>query len=156
MLILAALAAISTSGCAHSSQPAEPTFRVVEGATYIPVTPAEAEYQKEAATLLLPPGYSWPQHSLPASESGSPEWYEVGYGRQAADSYWFCSWASTALKTADPQLRQRAVGTLGDIFHLYYYTHALVTSSQPLLQREVTNAQHGDFIALRTDVQLNC
>lgn len=153
---------VTLSGCGNAPQPEEPKYRVVAGATYMPASHAETEYAQESATLHLPPAHTWPAHSIAAThpatagESAAPEWYQVGYGRQAADRYWFCSWASTALTAADTESRTDAVIILGGIFALSYYTDTLDPPSRTLLRQEVTNAQHGNLTALRTDVQRNC
>jgi len=134
----------------------QPTYRVVNGATYIPVPTAETEYAREAAALQLPPRQAWPKHPLLATQSGTPEWYQIGYARQAADRYWFCSWASVAVHTADTVARQDAVTRLQAMLQLYYYTVALDGPSRPQLVTELATAQRGDLSMLSTDLKLNC
>jgi hypothetical protein len=129
---------------------------VVNGGTYVAVPTAELEYSKEASTLQLPPEHAWPRHPLLKSESGAPQWYQIGYAKQAADRFWFCSWASVAIDTSDTKVRHDAVKTLQGMTKLYYYTHALDAPSQPQLVNELTTAQRGDLTALRTDLQHNC
>ena len=150
------LACVALSGCAAKGPAKEPTYRVVNGATYLPATTAEREYTKEAATLRLPPSDEWPQSPVSGGTSAAPEWYQVGYGRQAADRYWFCKWADVALNTSDPHQRHNAVKTIHGILQLYYYKHALVRRSRPQLVEEVQSARRGDLTALREDVRLNC
>lgn len=156
--ILAVLVSISLTGCVATgaAAPREPTYRVVNGATYVPVPTAEQEYRKEAASLRLPPAHSWPQHPMLASEAGTPEWYQIGYARQAADRFWFCSWAAVATDTADTAVRHDAVQTLQGMLGLYYYTVALDPPSRPLLVTELATAQRGNLAALRNDLQRNC
>jgi hypothetical protein len=156
--LLAVLASVGLTGCVATgaATPREPTFRVVNGATYIPVPTADDEYSKEAATLRLPPQHSWPQHPMRASEAGTPDWYQVGYGRQAADRFWFCSWAAVAVGTADAKVRHDAVDTLQGMLRLYYYTVALDPPSRPLLVTELASAQRGNLAALSNDLQRNC
>ena len=156
--VLAVLLSAVLAGCAATNSAAvkQPPYRVVNGATYVPVATADREYSREAATLELPPAHAWPQDPLPKSDSGSPAWYEIGYARQAADRYWFCSWAAMAVNASDVRARREAVEALQGILRLYYYTNALDAHSRPQLAKEVTSAQKGDLTALRTDVQLNC
>lgn len=156
--IIAAAVSAGLSACASSgaSPPKQPAFRVVNGATYIPVATAKREYANEAATLQLPAALGWPRDPLAATESGQPEWYEIGYARQAADRYWFCSWSSVATKASDRKMRGTAVDTLQHMLKLYYYTNALDGPSRPQLVRELSTAKRGDLTALRNDLRLNC
>ena len=158
-LRLAAWAALATlTGCAMAgtSTVKQPTYRVVNGATYIPVPTAETEYAREAATLQLPPTQAWPKHPLLASEAGTPEWYQLGYARQAADRFWFCSWAAVAVRATDTSVRQDAVTRLQGMTELYYYTETLAAPSRPQLVTELTTAQRGDLTMLSNDLKLNC
>jgi hypothetical protein len=157
-MLLAVFASAGLTGCATTgaATPRQPTFRIVNGATYVPVPTAQDEYAKEAATLQLPAQHSWPQHPMRASEGGTPDWYQVGYGRQAADRFWFCSWASVAVGTADAKLRHDAVETLQGMLRLYYYTVALDAPSRPQPATELATAQRGNLAALSNDLQRNC
>jgi len=156
--VLTVVVSAGLAGCVATgaATPREPTFRVVNGQTYVPVPTADDEYAREAATLSLPAQRNWPQHPLRASEAGTPDWYQVGYGRQAADRFWFCSWAAVALGAADPKVRHDAVDTLQGMLRLYYYTVALDPPSRPQLLAELTTAQRGHLAALDTDLQRNC
>lgn len=154
----AALLSACLTGCASSgaSVPKDPPYRVVQGGTYVPGPTAELEYALEASTLKLPTGHSWPQHPMAKTLSGTPEWYQLGYARQAADRFWFCSWASVAVKTTDRKARHDAVLRLQEITKLYYYTNALDEPSQPLLLDELKTALRGDLSAVANDVEQNC
>lgn len=154
--LVAVLVSTGLSGCAATATPREPAYRVVNGETYVPVPPAEREYFDEAAKLKLPDSRQWPAQPFGMSEPGTPQWYQLGYGRQAADRFWFCSWASVAFLTSDPEVRRQAVDTAQGILRLYYYTDALAPPDRPQLVNEVTSAQHGDLTALSTDLHLNC
>jgi hypothetical protein len=153
---LALLAALTGCATAGTGGAREPAYRVVNGATYIPVPTAETEYSREAASLQLPPRQSWPKHPMLASEAGTPEWYQIGYARGAADRYWFCSWASVAVHASDTAVRQDAVDRLQEMKQLYYYTETLDGPSRPQLATELATAQRGDFAMLSTDLKLNC
>ena len=91
-LLAAGLVCLCLAGCTTSgaSPPKDPPYRVALGGTYVPGPTAELEYSLEASTLRLPAGHAWPQHPMPKPPSGTPEWYQLGYARQAADRYWFC------------------------------------------------------------------
>ena len=88
--------------------------------------------------------------------SGSPTWYEVRYGRQAADRYWFWDWALVSVTSTDARLRRQAVETLQQMLHLSYYTEALIPASRPQLAEEVRSARSGHLDELSTDLRLNC
>jgi hypothetical protein len=153
LVLLATLTGCATTG---TNGAREPAYRVVNGATYIPVPTAETEYSREAASLQLPARQAWPKHPFLASEAGTPEWYQIGYARQAADRFWFCSWASVAVHTADTAARQDAVNRLQEMKQLYYYTEALDGPSRPQLATELATAQRGDLAMLSNDLTLNC
>jgi hypothetical protein len=152
-LLSTCLAACTTT---EASVPKEPPYKVAQGGTYVPEPTAELEYALEASTLQLPAAHTWPQHPMPKPASGTPEWYQLGYAKQAADRFWFCSWAAVATSTTDPKTRHDAVLRLQDITKLYYYTHALDAPSQPLLLNELKAALRGDLSAVRTDLKQNC
>ncbi|MGA9858739.1 MAG: hypothetical protein WBQ18_12820 [Solirubrobacteraceae bacterium] len=154
---LALLAAIVVGGCAARSVPnSSATYRVIGGETYAPAPLATSEYVREAASLVLPVGDHWPATPVRLSEAGGADWYGIGYGRQAADRYWFCRWSSLAVTTRSNEVRNRAVSRLMAIFKLYYCVHALDAPSRPPLVAEMHQAQRGDLSALRTDVRQNC
>lgn len=156
--IVAALLFASLTGCATTaaSVAKEPPYKVVQGGTYVPGPTAELEYSLEATTLRLPAGHAWPQHPMAKSPSGTPEWYQLGYAKQAADRFWFCSWAAVAASTTDAKARHDAVLRLQGITKLYYYTNALDGPSRPLLLNELKAALRGDLGAVRNDLKQNC
>lgn len=124
------------------------------------LTPQQAtdEYRSEAATLALAPKWSWPEQPIEAvAPDGSGMVYQPGFGKQAADNYWYCSWASHAL-AARPDSKQRtaAITELGRMRSMYYYTTALDPESRPALDQVLKTAALGDMSALRRDVKLNC
>jgi hypothetical protein len=50
------------------------------------------QYRTEASSLTLAPGWNWPAFPVrDRAPDGSPVKYEDGWGKQAADQYWFCS-----------------------------------------------------------------
>jgi hypothetical protein len=154
------LVAAATAGCASANAlpSGQPTAaKYVDGVRYLPAAQATTEYFAEAAHLTLASGFRWPANPLPNSQDGSPKMYEVGFGRQAADRYWFCSWARTAVTApAASQTQRHAIGQLVKVKRLYYYTTALVPQSRPLLSTELARAAAGKLANLRTDVSLNC
>ena len=156
--LLSACLPVCLSACTstEASVPKEPPYKVVQGGTYVPGPTAELEYALEASTLQLPAKHSWPQHPMAKSLSGTPEWYQLGYAKQAADRFWFCSWASVAVSTSDAKARHDAVLRLQGLTKLYYYTHALDAPSQPLLVSELKAALRGDLSAVRNDLEQNC
>jgi hypothetical protein len=156
--IVAALLSACLPACAttEASVPKEPPYKIAQGGTYVPGPTAELEYALEASTLTLPVNHTWPQHPMAKSASGTAEWYQLGYARQAADRFWFCSWASVAVSTTEPKARHNAVLRLQGITKLYYYTNALDAPSQPLLVSELATALRGDLSAVQNDLDQNC
>ncbi|MCL6647789.1 MAG: transposase family protein [Chloroflexi bacterium] len=119
---------------------------------------ALAEYRAEAASLTLAPDWKWPASPVPShAPDGPATTYGKGWGRQAADSYWFCSWASRAL---DPKLpaaeRQQAIENALSIRTKYLYTTALAPDSKRALDRLLRNAAKGDTRDLRQYYEANC
>jgi hypothetical protein len=163
-LVLLAGVLATLAGCAVGAAtprasrpiPAPPSYRIVNGTKYVPVGTAEREYTAEASTLRLPAARTWQSHPLKSTDGGSPVWYQVGFGRQTADRYWFCGWAAVAAGTTHADVRRSAVATLQKMLHLYYYTTALAVPSRPQLVRELTSAQRGDLRELVNDLRLNC
>ena len=160
--IVAALLGAGLSTClaacttTEASVPKDPPYKIAQGGTYVPGPTADLEYALEASTLQLPAQHSWPSHPMPPSPSGGPEWYQLGYAKQAADRFWFCSWASVASTATDAKARHDAVLQLQGITKLYYYTHALDAPSRPLLLDELKAAVHGDLSAVENDLKQNC
>jgi hypothetical protein len=116
------------------------------------------EYRAEAASLRLAPGWRWPSAPVPShAADGRGVRYERGWGTQAADFYWYCSWTSRAI---DPRVsapaRRSAVGHVLEIRDRYYFTTALAPVSRPAFDRLLTKAARGDVRGLRRDYELNC
>jgi hypothetical protein len=155
VLVSAAAAGCASANALPSGQPTAAQY--VNGARYLPAAQATTEYFAEAAHLSLAPGARWPANPLPSSQGGDPKMYQAGFGRQAADRYWFCSWARAAVSApVASQARRHAITQLVKVKRLYYYTTALVPQSRPLLITELARAAAGKLADLRTDVSLNC
>lgn len=124
------------------------------------LTPAQTttEYRAEATTLTLAPGWSWPAAPIAdKANDGNGIVYEPGFGRQAADFYWYCSWVDRTLDTKlASTARQQALANVLAIKTKYYYTSALDPDSRPYVDNELRNAQLGDYALLENDFQLNC
>lgn len=119
---------------------------------------ARAEYRAEAASLTLAPGWRWPATPIPSTApDGRGMMYEVGFGRQAADRYWYCSWATRAVDArVGPSARRQAVATAVSLRDTYYFKKALAPESRPFVDDLLARAQRGDLSGLRRDVRLNC
>ena len=142
-------AAAALAGCGGDSEPALPPALTTQQATQ--------EYQSEARTLTLPAHASWPATPIAAkAPDGSGMIYEPGFGRQAADHDWYCSWARHTISSAPGRQRNKALSTLLTIRSRYYYTRALAADSKPAFDRVLDSASLGDMSALQTDVELNC
>ncbi len=146
LLPLALLLVAGLAGCASAPDP--PTYSVADVTT--------DEYHAEADRLELAPGWSWPADPIPATYRGDEIRYEEGYGTQAADQYWFCSWAQQALAApADSPARGEAVARLVELRDTYYF-EVLHPQSKPYVERELSLAEQGRLRLVRTDVAQNC
>ncbi len=129
---------------------------VVAGEPYGTAAKLDLEYHAEARRLELAPGWAWPSDPVSPTVDGHIMMYERGFGRQAADRFWFCSWAATASEArAGPEVRL-ALARLPEIFQLYYYRVSLAPSSRSGFRREILHAQDGNLAALKQDMRLNC
>ncbi|HET6915264.1 MAG TPA: hypothetical protein VJP41_00615 [Gaiellaceae bacterium] len=127
---------------------------------FVAYTPKETtrEYRAEAASLTLAPGWRWP--SVPIASKGPDGrgmMYQRGFGTQAADHYWYCSWASRALDThIKAAARRRAITMAASLRGTYYFKTALAPDSRPFVDNFLTRAERGHLAGLRRDVALNC
>jgi hypothetical protein len=125
--------------------------------SYTPIR-ATIEFRAEATSLRLAPGWSWPATPLAkTAPDGRGMMYERGFGKQAADHYWYCSWATRALDTRiTPADRAQSVETAVGLRKTFYFTNALAPESRPFVDDFLTRAQQGDLSRLARDVKLNC
>ena len=116
------------------------------------------EYRAEAATLTLAPGWTWPVAPIEdRAADGETIIYEPGFGRQAADFYWYCSWASRAIdRRLTASARTEAVDRVVSIRDKYYYTTSLAPESRPAFDELLANAERGRMTGLRRDYAVNC
>ncbi len=127
-----------------------------EGPPYLTAVEATEEFRSEAAGLTLAPGFEWPAQPIAATApDGAGMVYEKGFGRQAANHFWYCTWARTAL-TSEGAARNAALAQAVQIKDTYYYTTALAFESRPFFDRVLANAELGDLSGLSNDVNLNC
>ena len=116
------------------------------------------EYRKEAATLTLAHGWRWPMTPIASKgPDGGGMMYERGFGTQAADHYWYCSWASRAIDPhTEAASRQNAVKIAVSLRDTYYFKKALAPESRPFVDNLLSRAEHGELAGLERDVALNC
>ncbi|QYR23763.1 hypothetical protein KZ483_13230 [Paenibacillus sp. sptzw28] len=109
------------------------------------------EYRTEAASLTLAPGWKWPDSPVSShAPDGRDFMYQKGWGKQAADLYWFCSWASRAVNPQLPEAgRQQALEHVLSIRTKYFYTTALAADSKPGFDQMLRNAADGKMDDLR-------
>jgi hypothetical protein len=130
------------------------------GGKHAGLSPRETtrDFRAEAASLRLAPGWRWPARPIRSTAiDGRGVKYEKGYGTQAADYYWYCSWGA---RLTDPKVtasaRRIALENVLAIRDKYYYKTSLAAVSKPAFDRVLTSAEKGDLRGLRRDVQLNC
>lgn len=142
-------AAVTAAGCAKKEPPLPAALTAAQ---------TVAEYRAEAANLQLSAGWMWPGNPIPANApDGDANVYEPGFGKQAADHYWFCSWTARTLDaTLSPADHQAALAHVLAVKQTFYYTTALVPDSRTYLDTELQDAQLGDFGLLKNDFMLNC
>jgi hypothetical protein len=116
------------------------------------------EYRAEAASLRLAPGWTWPRAPVRRTAAdGRRVRYERGWGTQAADYYWYCSWASRVLdRNIDASQRRDALERVLSIRDKYFYRTSLAPNSKPVFDDVLKKAAAGDVRALRKDYELNC
>jgi predicted small lipoprotein YifL len=144
-----AVALLSLTACSAKEPPLPPALSAAQ---------TVAEYQAEAATLQLAPGWSWPDKPIAEKAAdGVDNVYEPGFGKQAADHYWYCSWTSRVLDPAvAAEERQTALANALKIKEKYYYLTALEKDSKPYLDEVLRSGQLGDYAPLKNDFELNC
>lgn len=130
------------------------------GGKHTGLSPRETthDFRAEAASLRLAPGWRWPAQPIRSTApDGRGVKYEKGYGKQAADYYWYCSWGTRA---ADPKTggiaRKAALENVLAVRDTYFYRTSLAAVSKPAFDRILTSAERGDLRGLRRDVVLNC
>jgi hypothetical protein len=116
------------------------------------------EYRTEAASLRLAPGWKWPSAPVPSVASdGRGMRYQRGWGIQAADFYWYCSWSSRVL---DPRVaasgRRKALAQVLSIRTKYFFKTALAPNTKPVFDQVLRKAARGDVRSLRRNYALNC
>lgn len=116
------------------------------------------EYRKEESSLMLAPGWKWPGYPVRShGPNGQDIVYQEGWGKQAADLYWFCSWTGRAV---NPKLseteRQQALKKLPLIQTKYFYTTSLVPVSKPPFNQMLRSAEDGNLKSLRGFYEANC
>ena len=116
-----------------------------------------ADYRAEQHVLSgLAPGWQWPARLSFPSEApdGSGIAYGRGFGAMAADSYWFCSWASRAVSF--PRDRGRALRRLAQIRGTPFFRESLAPEDRPRFLAILTSAGRGNLVPLRQHVTANC
>ncbi len=152
MLPLLAAASVLMSACAQpnaaQSKAEQPTYSSADVAT--------VEYRAEAAGLTLAPGWTWPGEPIPSTYQGSEIRYEKGYGKQAADQYWFCSWAVRAVESR-PGTKERAEAVRQfQTLPSKYYFEVLNDHSKPYVLKELRMAREGNLDLVQRDIEQNC
>jgi hypothetical protein len=91
------------------------------------------------------------------ASDGNDNVFEPGFGKQAADYFWYCSWSAQILdpKVTGPD-RDSALANVVKIKEKYYYLTALAADSKPYLDDVLRSTQLGDYAPLKNDFELNC
>ena len=109
-----------------------------------------AQYEREAATLKLAPGWRWPVHPPFDSDSG----YGNDAGTMQAQERWLCSWETRAVDPGiSAQERRAAIAQLPMVRKMTFYENfaSYAPEEQRRIERTIRKAQRGDLTALRLD-----
>ena len=144
------VAALSSAGCTPASGGGSPAW--VSGAQ------AAADYQKEAARLVLAPGWSWPSvaQQYPETSDGDSVQYGVNTGRVDASFYWMCSWSRSYFAADQGPDKQADLVQIGRLTESAFFQVGLAAQDRPGLERALTRLQHGDDAEFRRMVDSNC
>ncbi|NEA35149.1 hypothetical protein [Streptomyces sp. SID13031] len=142
---------LTLSGCGGSAD------SDTAGQDGLKVTEMISEYRAEAATLKLADGWQWPADKsfMAKTDDGHDVVYQRGFGRQAADRRWYCSWVGKAL-AGDTKSTGGALAEALKIRETYYYTTALQAESKTFFEDVLRRASLGDLGPIANDFQQNC
>lgn len=140
---------LALTGCAESSAATQKT----DGRTAADMI---AEYRAEASTLKLADGWTWPgdEKFMAKTTDGHNVLYQPGFGKQAADRRWYCSWVNKALTAKTG--RDAALAEAFKIRQTYYYTNSLQSESRTFFEDVLKRAALGDLAPIASDFQQNC
>ena len=140
---------LALAGCAESSAATQKTDGL-KAADMI------AEYRAEASTLKLADGWTWPgdEKFMTKTTDGHNVIYQPGFGKQAADRHWYCSWVNKALTAKTG--RDTALAEALKVRQTYYYTNSLQAESRTFFEGVLQRAALGDLAPIASDFQQNC
>jgi hypothetical protein len=177
---VALVASLALAACGDDSDPGRsPDPATVDGAAPpagVAPPPVEtstyedmvAELEAHAATLVLPPGGTWPPPPPPPEPEPEPEpdpqgimrgtEYGVGVGTSIADHYWWCAWAREwlAQRGIDPEREATALETLQQVRESHRYLVSMDSHSREWVDEMLERAALGDPGRLANVVELNC
>ncbi|MDR1448054.1 MAG: hypothetical protein LBI63_03715 [Candidatus Ancillula sp.] len=149
---------VSFAGCSTNSKQ---DGQIISEGGQVGLTPEKSreEYKKEAESLELPAGFSWPDASKKIPEKfddGKGIYYGIGNGTEEADHVYFCSWAKVYLKSTDETLKQKALSSIDFWKTLPEYTTFYDENTRKIADKEINDAKLGDLTGLQRDISLNC
>lgn len=120
---------------------------------YLTAEQTRADYVEASTTLTLPPGMTFtaPTHAATADD-GNRILYESGSGRIDAQYFWYCAWATEAVRATDPTT---ALETMQTIENMELWD-ALDIQGRVQFTRQVDSAFAGDLADVAHFVDMNC
>lgn len=140
-LLLIAGASLALTSCSSSEPSGPPGLDHEEIA---------AEYTAETQTLTLPEGVAFPDREYDPAGT-----YQAGVGKNDADSFWYCSWASEYLSSSGPE-RDAAFAQLQTLDQKYIYITSYDDTTKQLADNVLSAAGLGDPGPLQNDYDINC
>lgn len=147
-LILALLATIpNQSPGEHGISGHSATHQVL-----LDVNESRREYLSRAAELALPIRSTWPASPKLLRRARPGERFEVGVGRQEAELYFYCAWASAHSR---PEMKSQ-VATALRVFETMNTWKEIDANGKELFRRMRTRFEHGDTHPLQEYYAENC
>lgn len=154
VLLIAAFGALT----ACTTAPGPSTSAGPAAVQWLSADQAIAEFRHAEQGLTLAPGWQWkvdPERA--AGPDGRPQYYQAGAATNDAQLYWFCSWATQALRAAPNSAdRYTAARQLDSVRAKYLYQHGLSTPARTVLDTVLGGVRRGDFQALHHYLLQNC
>lgn len=129
-------------GCSASEEP-----------VYLSADATNAEYIDASAALDLPAGAAFPApHHASLADDGNAIFYEAGSGRNDAQYFWYCAWATEAITAVDPggALANMEKAESMDLWD------ALDYNGQAQFKTHLAHALTGDFRQVESFIEVNC
>lgn len=138
-LLLSGLVLVGCSGSAESQ--------------YLSADETNADYIEASQSLQLPDGIKFePPANIAVAEDGNEILYEEGSGRNDAQYFWYCAWATEAAAADAPT---QALANMERVESMELWK-SLDWNGQVQFSTQLENAQAGDLEMVKEFLSLNC